>query len=948
MATIKFWQEMQKVVTIDGQDKLMIGKNSTGEAQYVNVEDLNQFLTISGDSMPAIQGGITPETAVELPAGPTGQNRFFDASWGYWKYNNIVLKNPNGTDGIPEGSDGQLYWNGLTNTWIISKIQALPIQEGVDILNPYGNSIPTEKAVADYVKDNTATVTIGKNKFNPEKVINGEYLDSVDGRIVIQIGWAWSGLIDLDEAGIEVGQSFTWSSDKTRTGATLFKEDGTTPERYLNLVVGTATRAVGEKYFGFNLKSPGQPNWTWAQFEKGSIATTYETYRKQVLKDNVQDLNETILRVDGIENVSNDNKEKLENISVETIESTNKLNPDLVSIGKLLSLVNGTLVASAGYNVTDFISVVADEYIEILNNFNGTQGCRNVVFFSESKAFVSSLDLSTFPKLIQVPNNAIIKFARFTVPNQTLIPNYIPENVGIFHGQGNDFEAYSEGSVLDIENDADTSSKNENSIATIVDVKNLISSNPSGNALSYSIFGGALKISDTDGFVTVLINNQKGYGGNNMMNFGAISYAGLSYTNGDDAAPIHAQNTTIGANHGAFGNLATIASHGLSNVDIGTAFTQGSLVFYLARIVSATQVVFIGEKRGADDNPTFDVLATGTLTRNSINYTVSAVNNQYQIFPSIKNLNLKVYVDGNLIDHNLDFKGSGEVVEIVESYEIKTLQSILVGIKARVGQSTEPTFDGEGFIKIENNYRFVEDLTCIVNVRTRQLKRMTFADIMGAQADLLGTTNDGTVKLYVPNSNPLNGSVDLRKPTALTWTNALPVTYVVIADQPDISNPPSRIIEYKNNTGFQLGYLKNKGIGKDIPSFTAKTFEIRNNTGKLYPHPVEATKVGVYQDPNEVYNISLFRSFTNLNNSRLGNRLSYFTVKDNDDFFVYIDYSGSMFDEINLQKPNLNGKKIEVVETKNCILKSDIYNDGLIIDANYVEGETCFMVVKII
>lgn len=79
------------------------------------------------ESMPAIKGGTTAATAVALPAGPAGQNRWFDASWGFWKYNNVVLKNPTGTDGIPEGNDGQLYWSGATTEiWSIPKMQALP------------------------------------------------------------------------------------------------------------------------------------------------------------------------------------------------------------------------------------------------------------------------------------------------------------------------------------------------------------------------------------------------------------------------------------------------------------------------------------------------------------------------------------------------------------------------------------------------------------------------------------------------------------------------------------------------------------------------------------------------------------------------------------------------------------------------------------------------------
>lgn len=85
----------------------------------------NLKLDVITETIPAIQGGTTPATATELPTLGTS-NKWFNASWGYWRYNNVVLSNPNGVQGIPEGSDGQLFWGGTTQNWSISKVQALP------------------------------------------------------------------------------------------------------------------------------------------------------------------------------------------------------------------------------------------------------------------------------------------------------------------------------------------------------------------------------------------------------------------------------------------------------------------------------------------------------------------------------------------------------------------------------------------------------------------------------------------------------------------------------------------------------------------------------------------------------------------------------------------------------------------------------------------------------
>lgn len=150
-------------------DFMMVGKDGD-PIMKIKKQKLNEIIVVQGESMPAIQGGTTAATAVALPAGPSGQNRWFDTSWGYWKYNNVVLKNPLGTDGIPQGNEGALYWDGTAVNWKISKIQALLMPTGVPVLNPTGSGIPTEKATAEYVAPIAYKVdNIGKEiiAFNP-------------------------------------------------------------------------------------------------------------------------------------------------------------------------------------------------------------------------------------------------------------------------------------------------------------------------------------------------------------------------------------------------------------------------------------------------------------------------------------------------------------------------------------------------------------------------------------------------------------------------------------------------------------------------------------------------------------------------------------------------------------------------------------------------------------
>ncbi|GEM_PF-1420519 len=148
-------------------DFMMVGKNDD-PIMKIKKEKLNEIIVVQGESMPAIQGGTTAATAVALPAGPTGQNRWFDASWGYWKYNNTVLKNPLGTDGIPQGNEGTLYWDGTALIWKISKMQPLPQATGTSTLNPDGTGVPQEQATDKYIKK-IAVLNSGLTVFNKSK-----------------------------------------------------------------------------------------------------------------------------------------------------------------------------------------------------------------------------------------------------------------------------------------------------------------------------------------------------------------------------------------------------------------------------------------------------------------------------------------------------------------------------------------------------------------------------------------------------------------------------------------------------------------------------------------------------------------------------------------------------------------------------------------------------------
>ncbi|MGM1431148.1 hypothetical protein ACS126_17975 [Sphingobacterium lactis] len=118
MATVKFWQEMAKASTVNGVDKMMLGKNDTGETLYVDFDQAKEYLSISGIELEPLVGGDTSATALTVPAGPSGQQRTAEVASGKW-YNF-------GSGPVQTTADRRwkAFWNGTT--WSLKDMGALP------------------------------------------------------------------------------------------------------------------------------------------------------------------------------------------------------------------------------------------------------------------------------------------------------------------------------------------------------------------------------------------------------------------------------------------------------------------------------------------------------------------------------------------------------------------------------------------------------------------------------------------------------------------------------------------------------------------------------------------------------------------------------------------------------------------------------------------------------
>jgi len=806
--------------------------------------------------------------------------------------------------------------------------------EAADII--YQNDLENQQAI-DALELRMPETVPGKNLFNPALVQEGKYQSSGSGSgIVNGEGWACSAFIPVTPG------DYYLSSDKGRVGVGLYGPTKT-PLRYLGINTGKITVQPGETFLVFNLKSPPLPNWTWAQLERGSVATPYTPYiSSQVAKQSVQGLQE-------LETYVGEQQERLTELDV--IKTELSLTPNILDPANTRDKV---LVSGAGggetsgttvtdqYFTTNFIPVTPGQlYSGVREDGLTSTIFRTLAFYNASRVFISGNQNSS--NNFTPPAGAA--FVKISMPNELHISTPArPDQYAIFEGPAQPFTPYGLVSLVTIDGEQ-PSNKPDNAVATMGDLRDAAGGGggQTTGKLKYTQSASVLEILAGENKISFLVGSQRGFTGNNMTNFNNYAMFGAASSNGDDAAPVHIEGHTLGANHGRIHNIANIANHGLDNTAIGTAWLHSNgTTYYPIRIVDANNVAFLSDNTGTFESPVFSAIPVGSISRNGVTLTISNITST-QLYPSIKNLVLKVY-DSKGAEIPKQTTGYADFIRIVESYEIMYTPDILANLKARAGQSGAPVFEGRSSCRVDNTYHVTGNLTVIVSQVFEPLLPIAFADTMVTQAIPLNAST--ATQYYIPNSAPLNAAVDLRKPVAVPWSSSTPGTFVTVANQPDPQNPPNRVAMFNGNAGFLIGYLTDRGVGKSLEEFTARTFEIRNNTGKIYPHPIEGSVVGLIAPVGRAFSSVVYRTWADLSTTRTAQRISWFSFDYDGATYVFADYSASVVDRLDIGRPDLQGKRVEVLEQVNAEVTNDVYGP-LVIAANYVEGETSFAVIKI-
>jgi hypothetical protein len=448
-------------------------------------------------------------------------------------------------------------------------------------------------------------------------------------------------------------------------------------------------------------------------------------------------------------------------------------------------------------------------------------------------------------------------------------------------------------------------------------------------------------------------NKDNYYGGNHMFNFLDYIYKGKTASASDDVAPMHVKSSinTIGGNHAVQCQVVTANNHGFSNSDVGNNITSpNNELFVIARVVDNSTFWVLPLNRTAYGSFTF---GTGTVTYNgnSIAVTSSANTN---LVPTNKVLSQKVIVDGEETSFT-----ETKTIQAKESIDFIDVYNIVDADYAKNHLTVDDgkvVYDSPMHIVVENIYRFEKDLKVVVTANVIFMQKTMLENVMFNQTAIKMplSYNKSTSKFYVPGSKGFmigNTSYNYAEPAYFEQPAANANYDFNVETFADTNKPVTRIIQISSdNVGFAFGYLP-VGIGADIMKYTS-TPMVLYNTAKIYPHGVDrAGLIANNKDDNgdipanSVFTAVLYRVPFDAANQGAG-RICLYDVDYNGYKYVFVDYNQTIFDYIELDD-SLNGHTIELVEQRNAVLTSPVYNGGFYVNATYVSGDSSYCVVKI-
>jgi len=326
-------------------------------------------------------------------------------------------------------------------------------------------------------------------------------------------------------------------------------------------------------------------------------------------------------------------------------------------------------------------------------------------------------------------------------------------------------------------------------------------------------------------------------------------------TGSDESNATKLNSMVLGGNHGVIGYQVTEPSHGKSNVDVGSIYSDGASRWVLSFIVSPSNLLFVRRYAGTmqrwsipGNPPVGSTLTHVSGGRNTADVHFASTK-QLQLVPILRNYVLAMSLDGRPLV--ADGLYAGDKLTISEHYSVLNPASQQDSLVAAVGAS-RPDYTAPGIAEqIRSFFEYSWNPWGALTVRAVQGVRENFARYAGAPGDFWGviqlqrvsTLWAKEVDLYVPNVSAVSG-YDLRDKANITANAALVQVPAAACANP--SDPASHFCQIGKSGGVVTSseaYGLSRASGLGLPATRAAS--VRNvmffsPAKKQYPVAIDA------------------------------------------------------------------------------------------------------------
>ena len=394
--------------------------------------------------------------------------------------------------------------------------------------------------------------------------------------------------------------------------------------------------------------------------------------------------------------------------------------------------------------------------------------------------------------------------------------------------------------------------------------------------------------------------------------------AGVTASNvagqGDDNAPIYADWSYVGGNHGWFGaTTVTMTAHGKTNADRGSQWSDGTRTYTLLKVIDANNVLIGHQYTVSSGIVTGSTIApAATLTHvsgatNTASITIVGGAVAGPIHPATHTHVVSALLDGKPIR---DGSTAGEVLTVTETYTIVSFKALIDYSRANIGADPFANIAALGaHSRVSNTYR-ITALGKVIS-QTATALEATQPVIICTQAMPVAVPSGGTLEQFIPGVGTVNGC-DFR--TFAPVASLTGDTTIVLANQLTAGDPPNRMIQWAKDSGGVRAWGQMIGIlpvmdGKPATRKSNGTdtngWFIDNSTKKNYPRISVSRLLAI----GDTVTASTFRRYLT------PDAPPEQVITDGARYWVTIDQPAANASKVIARTPRITGRALTVIGT---------------------------------